>query len=105
MLEARPRGASKGDALRAFMLEGPFIGRTPVFIGDDVTDEDGFIAAQDLGGIGIKLGDGEPRPACALPMSARSAPCCRGWATSRRATMSSHPNIDRYARRLGNKYQ
>ncbi|MGV8831090.1 MAG: trehalose-phosphatase [Devosia sp.] len=59
VFEARPRGASKGDALRAFMLEEPFIGRTPVFIGDDVTDEDGFIAAQELGGVGIKLGAGD----------------------------------------------
>ena len=59
VFEARPRGASKGDALRAFMLEAPFVGRTPIFIGDDVTDEDGFIAAQELGGVGIKLGDGE----------------------------------------------
>jgi len=59
VLEARPRGVSKGEALRAFMREEPFIGRTPIFIGDDVTDEDGFIAAQDLGGVGIKLGDGD----------------------------------------------
>lgn len=59
VFEARPRGVSKGDALRAFMLEEPFIGRTPIFIGDDVTDEDGFIAAQELGGVGIKLGDGD----------------------------------------------
>jgi len=59
VLEARPAASSKGMALRAFMQEEPFIGRTPIFIGDDVTDEDGFIAAQDLGGVGIKLGEGE----------------------------------------------
>lgn len=59
VLEARPRGVTKGTALRAFMNEEPFIGRTPIFIGDDTTDEDGFIAAQELGGVGIKLGDGE----------------------------------------------
>ena len=59
VLEARPRGITKGTALRAFMAEEPFLGRTPIFIGDDTTDEDGFIAAQELGGVGIKLGEGE----------------------------------------------
>ena len=59
VLEARPSGVSKGTALRAFMREAPFLGRTPIFIGDDTTDEDAFIAAQELGGVGIKLGDGE----------------------------------------------
>jgi trehalose 6-phosphate phosphatase len=58
VIEARPRGLSKGTALRAFMQEAPFAGRTPIFIGDDTTDEDAFVAAQDLGGIGIKLGAG-----------------------------------------------
>ena len=59
VLEARLKGITKGTALRAFMREEPFLGRTPIFIGDDKTDEDAFIAAQDLGGVGIKLGEGE----------------------------------------------
>ena len=59
VFEARPSGTNKGDALRAFMREEPFLGRTPIFIGDDTTDEDAFIAAQELGGVGIKLGEGE----------------------------------------------
>lgn len=59
VLEARAVGFDKGAALRAFMQEEPFAGRTPIFIGDDRTDEDAFLAAQELGGIGIKLGAGE----------------------------------------------
>lgn len=59
VLEARPVGFDKGAALRAFMQEEPFAGRTPIFIGDDRTDEDAFRAAQELGGVGIKLGSGE----------------------------------------------
>ncbi|HEY0031645.1 MAG TPA: trehalose-phosphatase [Devosia sp.] len=59
VFEARPSGVNKGEALRAFMREEPFLGRTPIFIGDDTTDEDAFIAAQELGGVGIKLGEGE----------------------------------------------
>ncbi|SFZ83196.1 trehalose 6-phosphate phosphatase [Devosia enhydra] len=59
VVEARPRDVSKGLAIAAFMQEAPFRGRTPVFFGDDVTDEDGFRAVQELGGVGIKVGPGE----------------------------------------------
>ena len=58
LVEARPRGADKGAALRALAAHAPFAGRTPVFVGDDVTDEDGFRAALDLDGWGVKVGPG-----------------------------------------------
>lgn len=58
VVEARPRGADKGAALAELARHAPFAGRRPVFVGDDVTDEDGFLAAQRLGGFGVKVGPG-----------------------------------------------
>ena len=53
--EVRPRGADKGSAVRALMARAPFAGRAPVFVGDDITDEDGIAAAAALGGIGLRV--------------------------------------------------
>lgn len=54
--EIRPRAATKGRAVRALMRAAPFAGRRPVFIGDDVTDEEGMQAARDFGGLGLHVG-------------------------------------------------
>ncbi len=53
--EVRPRGADKGSAVRALLARAPFAGRAPVFVGDDVTDEDGIAAAAALGGTGLRV--------------------------------------------------
>jgi trehalose 6-phosphate phosphatase len=56
-------GADKGAAVRAFMDDADFAGATPVFVGDDLTDEDGFAAAERLGGFGVLVGARRPTAA------------------------------------------
>jgi len=64
VVELRPAGATKGDALRAFMTEPEFKAARPVFVGDDLTDEHAFEAARELGGAGILVGP--PRRTAAM---------------------------------------
>ena len=53
--EVKPVGIDKGRATQAIMSRPPFLGRAPVFIGDDVTDEDGMQVARSMGGIGLRV--------------------------------------------------
>lgn len=61
--ELRPDGIDKGAALRRLMGEPPFAGARPVFVGDDLTDEDAFRAAAALGGEGVLVGPARPSAA------------------------------------------
>jgi trehalose 6-phosphate phosphatase len=58
VFELRPAGKDKGTAIAEFMGEAPFRGRTPVFVGDDLTDEYGFSIVNGRGGVSVKVGDG-----------------------------------------------
>ena len=57
VFEIAPRMHNKGAAIEQFLASQPFIGRQPVFIGDDVTDEDGFRVANALDGMSIRVGE------------------------------------------------
>jgi len=62
-VEIAPRGSSKGTAVERLMAQEPFVGRRPIFIGDDFTDEAGMEAARRLGGEGLRVAEifgGEP---------------------------------------------
>lgn len=80
VLEVKPRGIHKGQAIADFMQHAPFAGRIPVFVGDDVTDEAGFAAVQALGGWSIKVGEGPTlaQHRCMTPAA------LRGWLSAAR---------------------
>ncbi|MFO7304086.1 MAG: trehalose-phosphatase [Gammaproteobacteria bacterium] len=58
--EIRPSATTKGTAVRTFMQQSPFLARQPIYIGDDVTDEDAFETVNALGGISIRVGESAP---------------------------------------------
>jgi trehalose 6-phosphate phosphatase len=57
VIELRPAGSTKADAIREFLNEAPFKGRRPIFIGDDVTDQTALDAVERIGGLSVAVGD------------------------------------------------
>ncbi|KAA0972112.1 trehalose-phosphatase [Aureimonas fodinaquatilis] len=58
VIEVHKLGMDKGAALDTLMQHAPFVGRRPVYIGDDTTDEYAFAALSRWGGRGFKVGNG-----------------------------------------------
>ncbi|SHI41216.1 trehalose-phosphatase [Wenxinia saemankumensis] len=57
--ELRPDGIGKAPAIAARMDREGWAGRTPVFLGDDATDEPALAWVAGQGGIAVKVGEGE----------------------------------------------
>lgn len=57
VVELKPSRETKATAIEAFLREAPFVHRKPVFLGDDVSDRDGFAAVEARAGISIAVGD------------------------------------------------
>jgi len=55
--ELMPRGFDERSAIQLLMTQREFAGRTPVFVGDDPTDEVGFQAVNEMGGHSIRVGN------------------------------------------------
>src|SRR3954454_2924976 len=54
--EIKHSGFNKATGVRELMSYGPFKGRRPIFIGDDVTDETVFAIMPDLDGLAFSVG-------------------------------------------------
>ncbi len=75
VVEVKPFSAHKGLTLEKLCTRAPFAGRRPVMFGDDTTDEDAILAALRLGGMAVKVGEGES----AAPVRAENPAVLRAW--------------------------
>lgn len=76
VIELVHSSADKSGAVRSIMQAAPFRGALPVFVGDDVTDEDGMRAAAAMGGFGVAVGE---RPSDNARYSLESPAAVQHW--------------------------
>lgn len=58
--EIKGGGFDKGSAINRFLARSPFVGRVPIFVGDDGTDEAGFAAVVERHGVAYSVGQFRP---------------------------------------------
>jgi trehalose 6-phosphate phosphatase len=58
--ELKPSEVNKGEAVRRFLARPPFVGRRPMFVGDDASDEFGFRSVADRRGLAFAVGAARP---------------------------------------------
>jgi trehalose 6-phosphate phosphatase len=56
VIEIKRPDIDKGTGVRALLAQAPFLRRRPVYIGDDITDEDAFAVLPEFDGIAISVG-------------------------------------------------
>ena len=76
VIELKPRSIDKGRACARLLQHAPFYDRRPVYLGDDTTDLDAFMAVQHLGGHTVSVG---PRIAGRAHLALGSPRGARDW--------------------------
>jgi len=67
VIEVKSSAFNKGTGVRELMRFPPFRGRSPIFIGDDVTDQAAFSVLPEFGGAGFSVGHKMPGLAGCFP--------------------------------------
>jgi trehalose 6-phosphate phosphatase len=57
VVEVKKRGFSKATGVRDLMTHPPFVGRRPIFIGDDIADESVFAIMPEFDGLAFSVGN------------------------------------------------
>lgn len=80
--EILPSAAGKGKVIERFLHAAPYKGRWPIFIGDDLTDENGFKTVNARDGLSVRIGAGETLAKFRLGTPADLRHCLSEWASS-----------------------
>ncbi|MET0530854.1 MAG: trehalose-phosphatase [Microvirga sp.] len=78
--EILPSAAGKGRVIERFLHAPPYKGRKPIFVGDDLTDENGFKTVNAHGGLSIRIGAGDTVAKVRLGTPADLRHCLSMWA-------------------------